>query len=296
MDAQTRKREADKITVAGMIVNVALCVLKFIAGVLGASAAMVADAAHSLSDLLTDLVLMLGTHFGSKPPDDDHPYGHARFETFATLIIALVLLGAAVGIFAGGAVQVYKVFKGATLARPGMVALIMAMVSIVSKEALFHATEKVGRKIKSTAVISNAWHHRSDALSSVAALAGIAGAMFLGEKWRVLDPVVAMLVSLFIVWVAVKILLLACDELMDKAVPPEEIEEIKNIVLSVEGVINPHSIRTRRVSWRTAVDLHINIDKNTSFIDVHIKMSRIEKRLKKRFGRDTIISIHPEPI
>lgn len=293
---EQRVREASKITVIGMAGNILLTGLKIVAGIVGRSSAMVADGFHSLSDLVTDVVLLFGVHMGSKPADEDHPYGHGRFETFATLIIAFVLLLTALGIFYEGASSIYKVIRGEVLPRPGYIAFIMAIVSIIAKEIMYRYTLSVGRKIGSDAVVSNAWHHRSDAFSSVATLIGIGGAIFLGSKWTFLDPATAMFVSIFIFIVGLQIIKVAAQELMDRALPLNEIDEIKALCISIAGVLNPHDIKTRKVGYRISIELHINVDKDTPFTLVHDKTLEIERVLKKRFGENIFVSIHAEPI
>ncbi len=295
-NAQARKKETDKVTYICMIGNILLAVAKIFAGIFGASAAMIADGLHSFSDLVTDIVLLIGVHMGAAPEDEDHPYGHGRFETFATLIIAVVLIFAALGIFYGGLRTVINVIHGVHLPRPGYIALAMAVISIISKEWMYRYTVKVGRKIDSPAVISNAWHHRSDAFSSIATLVGISGAIFLGKKWTVLDPITAMIVSIFVFIIGYQICKMAAAELLDSALPKNKVDIIKEICLSVDGVKNPHDIKTRKVGYRISIELHINLPQESSLISVHDKMSDIEERLKERFGQKTFVSIHPEPI
>lgn len=295
-DAQLRKKEADKVTYVCMVGNIILAVCKILAGIFGASAAMIADGLHSFSDLVTDIVLLIGVHMGASPEDDKHPYGHGRFETFATLLIAVVLIAAAFGIFYGGLKTVISVIQGVPLPRPGYIALVIAVISVLSKEWMYRYTVKVGRKIDSAAVVSNAWHHRSDALSSVATLIGISGAIFLGNKWTVLDPITAMLVSVFVFIVGYQICKMAAAELLDSALPKKKVDIIKEICLSVDGVQNPHDIKTRKVGYRISIDLHIDLPKESTFTTVHDKMSDIEEKLKERFGQKTFVSIHPEPI
>lgn len=296
INIKTRKKEASKVTILGIIANIFLTILKLFAGIFGASSAMIADAAHSFSDLITDAVLIVGVYLGAKPADKDHPYGHGRFETFATMIIALILLFVAIGIFINGLKAVYNALQGNIIQAPRYIALIMAAISILVKELMYQYTAFVGKKIKSTAVVSNAWHHRSDALSSVATFLGISGAIFLGESWRILDPIAAMLVSILIFAVGFKIIKNSCSELMDKALPKEDVETIKKLCLTVKGVKNPHDIKTRKVGFRLSVDLHININKQTSFTKVHTITNTIENKIKKHFGKSTFVCIHPEPI
>lgn len=295
ISAEERVKQTDKVTYICMAGNIALSVLKIAAGIFGASAAMIADGVHSFSDLITDIVLLIGVHLGSAPEDEGHPYGHGRFETFSALIIAAVLVLAAFWIFYGGAKAVYASFKGVLPPAPHYISLIMAAVSVIVKEAMYRYTVNAGRRIDSAALISNAWHHRSDAFSSLGVLVGISGAMFLGPKWTLLDPLTAAVVSVFIAVIGIKIFKMAVLELLDAALPQSSLAEIKEICLSVEGVRNPHEIKTRKVGYRVAIDLHVDFPKNMPFETVHSKMSLIEDRLKERFGAGAIVLVHPEP-
>lgn len=272
-----------------------LAALKLLAGIFGASAAMLADALHSFSDLITDIILLVGAKLGSRPADDAYPYGHGRIETLATLIIAGVLLAAAGGIFWGGLKSALHVLRGGALEKPGYIALIMTAVSIIIKEWMYRYTVRVGKKIDSMAVISNAWHHRSDALSSVATFFGIGGAILLGNKWTVLDPLTAMAVSVFIAGIALKIAKDATDEMLDASLPEEYIERIKEICLNTQNNCDPHSIKTRKVGYRVSIDLHIKFDRNMTFTEVHSRMNAIKKELREQFGRHTFVAITPEP-
>lgn len=293
---QTRQKQINRVTIVCLIGNILLTIFKFIAGFVGLSAAMVADAVHSLSDLLTDAIVLVGVHLGVKPADQDHPYGHGRFETFAAMIISIALILVAVFIFINGLKSIISVIQGNIIQKPGIIALIMAAVSIIAKELMYQYTVYVGKKVKSMAVISNAWHHRSDAFSSIATLIGIGGAVLLGNKWVILDPIAALLVSVFIVIIGIKIAKTAYDEMMDKALPEEDIEKIKDICLKTKGVKNPHDIKTRKIGFRLSINLHIDIDKDTSFIEVHNMTSEIEKNLKNSFDEEIYINIHPEPV
>ena len=270
-----------------------MTVAKLAAGIIGASAAMVADGLHSLSDLVTDFVVLFGIRMGARPVDRGHPYGHGRVETFAALIIAIALVLVGFGIMFGGLHSVYKVMHGEVLPRPGLIALVMAFVSIVFKEFLYQYTARVGRRINSLVVISNAWHHRSDALSSVATLIGIGGAYLLG--WHVLDPAAAVFVSFFIFWIAFKVGKEAYDELIDSALPPKTVEKIKETCLLVQGISAPHKIKTRRVGRRIDITMHVKMPPDMTLEAVHQKMSEMERCIKREFGHDTFIIIHPEP-
>ena len=249
-DVALRQREIYKVTLAGSVVNIVLTLCKFAAGILGRSAAMVADAVHSLSDLATDVIVLVFVRISGKPEDKGHDYGHGKYETFATLLIGVALLVVGIGILWSGGERIYAFFRGETLDQPGWIALAAALVSIVSKEVLFQYTRRIGRKYDSPSVIANAWHHRSDAFSSIGTAAGIGGAILLGEDWRVLDPLAAVIVSFFIIHVAVKQLGPCLDELLERSLPDDVEQRITDLVLSVDGVSQPHHLRTRRVGNR----------------------------------------------
>ena len=291
-----RIKQTRKLTLICLLGNLVLTVLKFIAGFIGRSSAMLADAAHSLSDILTDIILLFGVHLGSKPADKEHPYGHGRIETLCALFISLFLVVVAGSIFYASLKEILHILKDSSIQKPGVIALIMAFISIVIKELMYQYSIKVGHKINSLAVVANAWHHRSDAFSSVAALIGIGGAILLGGKWTFLDPLVGIIISIIILVMGIKMSKSAIDEIIDRALPEEEIKRIKKIALSIEGIKNPHAIKTRRSSYRIFIDLHIDIAKETSFVQAHEKTSQLEKELKKVYGQASIIIVHAEPI
>ena len=250
-----REREIYKVTLVGSLVNILLVVCKFAAGFGGKSAAMIADAVHSLSDLITDLIVIVFVRISSKPEDKGHDYGHGKYETQATFLIGAALLAVGVGICWSGIESIISFAKGEALQSPGWIALAAAIVSVVSKEILFHYTRLVGKRCNSPAVIANAWHHRSDAFSSIGTAVGIGGAILLGESWRVLDPLAAVIVSFFIVQVAVKQLKACIDELLERSLPDDIEQEITQTVLSLDGVSQPHHLRTRRIGSHYAIDI-----------------------------------------
>ena len=258
MDA--REREIYRVTLIGSAVNAVLIVLKFIAGIFGKSSAMIADAVHSLSDFITDVIVLVFVKIAGKPRDKGHDYGHGKFETFATMIIGLLLSLAGVGLLANGIDLVIKSCNGHTLERPTMLALVIAVVSILSKEWLYRFTAAKGREVNSQAVVANAWHHRSDAISSAGTLVGVAGAMFLGDSWRILDPVAAIVVSLFIIKSGYDIMKPSVNELLESSLPEAQETEIRQLVLGVPGIISVHNLRTRRIGNGIAVDMHAKMD------------------------------------
>ena len=290
-----RERGIYKVTIIGSSVNFLLLVFKFVAGFMGHSAAMLADAVHSLSDFVTDLVVIVFVRISNKPQDKTHDYGHGKYETLATAIIGLLLLVVGFGILWNGASSIYAFIKGQQLEEPGMVALIAALVSIVAKEILYQYTVIEGKKLDSQAVIANAWHHRSDALSSIGTAIGIGGAILLGENWRVLDPVAAVIVSFFIIKVAVQLLIPCVDELLEKSLPDEVEKEIEQALLSFPGVSEPHHLRTRRIGSYYAIEVHVRMDGNITLEGAHATATAIEHRLKDIFGEGTLINIHVEP-
>ncbi len=291
-----RQQDIYKVTIWGSIVNFILLIFKFVAGVLGHSSAMVADAIHSLSDFATDIIVLFFVRISSKPADTTHKYGHGKFETLATAFIGFALLAVGIGILIEGTKNIVAVVRGEVLQAPGVIALLAAAVSIISKEILYQYTVYKGRKINSQAVVANAWHHRSDAFSSIGTLVGITGAMFLGEKWRVLDPVAAVIVSVFILKVAIDILRNSLEELMEHSLPDAEEEEIKQIILSTNGVESPHHLRTRRIGNRVAIEVHIRMNGDMTLTKAHQITTEVEQQLKLRFGENTHIGIHTEPI
>lgn len=291
-----REKEIYKLTLWGSFVNFLLLVFKFVAGFVGNSAAMMADAVHSLSDFITDIIVILFVRVSSMPKDENHHYGHGKYETLATAIIGVVLFAVGVGILVNAVETIIDFFHGKELAAPNIWALGAAAVSIVFKEALYQYTVYKGKNLNSNAVMANAWHHRSDALSSIGTLLGISGAMFLGEKWRVLDPIAAFLVSIFILKVAIELTKASLEELLEKSLPKKTQEKILNIIHSFPEVKSPHNLRTRHIGSNIAIEFHIRMDGNLSLNEVHEITKRMENALKAEFGPLTHIGIHMEPI
>ncbi|GAB1415492.1 cation diffusion facilitator family transporter [Paludibacter sp.] len=290
-----RVKEAKRITWIGFFVNFVLTTFKIVAGFVGRSTAMVADGVHSLSDFITDLFVLIFIDIAGKDKDEDHRYGHGKYETFATLLISLALFIVAIGIFWSGAAKIIKVINGDILEQPTMIALYAAILSIIIKEVLFRYTKKVGVKIDSSAVIANAWHHRSDAFSSIGTAIGIGGAIFLGESWRILDPIAGLIVSFFIAKVAIELGMPSMHELLEKSLPEETEKIIIELIDSHPDVIFHHNLKTRKIGNIYAVDVHIKLDKEISFVKSHDIATDIEIRLRKKFGEKTITNIHTEP-
>lgn len=285
-----------RVTLVGSVVNLLLLVFKFVAGILGHSAAMLADAVHSLSDFVTDIIVIVFVRISSKPEDEGHDYGHGKYETLATAIIGLVLLFVGFGILWNGATSIWDFWQGGELKEPGMLALWAALVSILFKELLYQYTVLKGRRLNSQAVVANAWHHRSDALSSIGTAVGIGGAILLGERWLILDPLAAVVVSLFIMKVAIQLLVPCVEELLEKSLPAEVEEKIRQEILSFPGVTSPHHLRTRRIGSSYAIEVHIRMDGQITLEEAHRTATAIENRLKSEFGSRTYINIHVEPV
>lgn len=292
----TREKEIVHITLWGSVVNVVLTVLKFVAGILGCSAAMIADAVHSLSDLLTDFVVLLFVKISNRPADNEHPYGHGKYETLATSIVAIALLAAGGVLLAEGIEKIVAALRGETLTVPGQIALWAALISIASKELIYQLTMRVARRVDSTALEANAWHHRTDALSSVATTVGIGGALLFGGKWAILDPIAAALVSVFILIAAVKLLHEAIQELLEKRLPEEVEQQIYDIVAEDKEMSELHQLRTRRVGNVYSIEMHLRMHGNISLYEAHRHTMLLEQRLRERFGQGTLISIHLEPL
>lgn len=291
----SREKEIVHITLWGSVVNVALTALKFVAGIMGCSAAMIADAVHSLSDLLTDFVVLLFVRISSRPADQKHPYGHGKYETLATTIVAMALLIAGGVLMLEGVEKIIAALRGEELTMPGRIALWAALISIASKELIYQLTMRVARRVDSSALEANAWHHRTDALSSVATAIGIGGALLFGGRWVILDPIAAVLVSLFILIAAAKLLYEAVEDLMEKRLPEEVEQQIRDIVAQDTEMSELHKLRTRRVGSVYSIDMHLRMSGDTSLYEAHRHSMLLEQRLREHFGQETLVTIHLEP-
>jgi len=291
----SRTDKANRVTWVGFYTNLALTAFKLAAGIIGHSAAMIADAVHSLSDFATDIVVLLSFRVIGKPADKDHDYAHGKYETLASFVIGLALLLVGAGILWSGAKKIWLSLSGTPVETPGAIALIAAVVSIVSKEWLYRYTAEAGRDINSQAVIANAWHHRSDAFSSIGTMLGIGGAILLGKKWHILDPMAAVIVSFFILKVAVTIVAGGVRELTEGSLDEAIEEKIIATVAGVKGTIEPHDLRTRRIGNTIAIDLHVYVDSAMSVVDAHEIASRVEAALREMCGQETFVSVHIEP-
>lgn len=295
MEVSQREKRIMKVTLTGMFVNVVLSAGKIAAGVFGRSSAMLADGVHSLSDLLTDIIVIAFVRVSSKGRDRSHEFGHGKYETLATLLVSLILIVVAAQMMVSGIGSITNVLDGGTIPVPGYVALAAAVISIVAKELLYRYTIAVGRKTGSPAVEANAWHHRSDAFSSIGSLIGISGAIFLGDKWVILDPLVCCCISIAIFVVAVKMAGPSLNELLDGSLPEESEKEIVSLAMSVEGVRNIHNLKTRRSGLSVMVEAHLVVDPDMTVEQAHDISTAVENAIVKKFGNETQISIHIEP-
>ncbi len=291
-----RTQQAVKVTILGLIANFMLVVTKILAGIFGLSAAMIADGLHSLSDSVSDVFLLFGFRIADKPPDDSHNYGHGKVETLLTALISIIIMGAGLLILANGSALIFDhIFGGERLSRPNWIALIAALISIIAKEILYVITKKAGEKTNNDALIANAWHHRTDSLSSVATLFGIGGAVFLGDDWVILDPLAAILVAIFIITIGSKLLVKTIKEMLETSIGEEKKEELIKTIDSVQGVIGFHKLRTRKIGNYFALDVHIEVNRYLNVIQAHDIATDVEKELKRKFGHDNVISVHVEP-
>ena len=291
----SRTNKITFVTLVGSVVNAALTAFKIVAGIIGHSAAMVADGVHSLSDLLSDVVVLVFVRISGKGRDKNHDYGHGKFETFATLIISLMLLVVGANLMSSGIASIKKILGGESVEAPGMIALWAALLSIVSKEILYRYTAVQGRKLDSPMVVANAWHHRSDALSSVGSLLGIGGAILLGDKFVILDPLAGCVISIFIIVMAVRMSIPAIKELLDVSLPDEMEDEIERTAKGVPGVVDLHELKTRREGPGIVLEGHLVLHSDISLEQAHSISKQVERALRDRFGDSTQISLHLEP-
>ena len=292
----TREQEIYKVTLWGSLCNALLVVFKFVAGILGNSSAMVADAVHSLSDFLTDILVIAFVGISAKPQDKGHDYGHGKYETMASFLIALGLAAVAVGIIVSGAKKFAAWLNGTDLEAPKQIALWAALLSIVLKEILFQYTIRRSKAIDSQALVANAWHHRSDAISSIGAALGIGGALLLGERWTVLDPIAGIIVGALLIKTSVDLLRGSMSELTEGSLSEETEQEILNIIRATPDVFDPHNLRTRRIGNHIAIEVHVRMKGDTPLQAAHEKASLMERQLREHFGKHTHVNIHMEPV
>ncbi len=292
---EERLRDGRKVTLIGLLINAVLTIGKLIAGSLGRSSAMIADGFHSLSDIVTDIVVVAFVTVGGKDSDHNHHYGHGKFETFATMLISFALLAVGLGIFWGSSKYIIAHLQGTEIPRPGMIAFYAALISIVIKELLFWWTYYTGKKIKNDAIIANAWHHRSDAFSSFGMAAGIGGAIFLGPSWHILDPIAGLIVSVFILRLAWNLGMPSIHELLETALPESVRKEIESIIWDQDGVRGFHRLRTRKIGNLYAMEMHVFVDSFLTVEESHHIATELENALRKRYGEQTHVGVHIEP-
>ncbi len=293
---EQREKTIFRVTLIGSIVNAILIALKLTAGILGRSSALIADGVHSLTDFITDLIVLIFVKLSGKPKDKAHSYGHGKFETLATLIIGVFLTLAGLGLLVSGGRKIVSSLNGVLLPEPTWLAFAVATASIVVKEMLYRYTVKIGNIVKSDATIANAWHHRSDAISSLGTMTGIGGAILLGDRWRILDPLAAVLVSVFIVKSGFDIMRPAVNELLEGALPEKQSAEISELIESVKGVRGFHNLRTRKIGSAIAVDVHVKMDGKLLLKEAHDIATQIEEKIREKFGKESIVNIHMEPL
>ena len=288
-------KEGTRITIIGMVVNIFLTALKIIFGIFGHSAALIADGLHSMSDLLSDIVVIFSIKISSRPEDDSHNYGHGKIETLASSVIGIMLFAAGGLILYEGAVKIYAYTMGIPIEPPAAITFYVALLSIIAKEVLYQYTHRVAKKLQSDLIEVNAWHHRSDAFSSVGVAAGIGAAILLGPSWVILDPIMAVILAGYILYIAAKILYASLNDLMEASLPSEVNSEIVHIILKCNNVLNIHSLKTRKLGSAKAIDVHIMIDPDFTVKESYSIQKHIEKLLKERFGAETYVIIKVEP-
>jgi cation diffusion facilitator family transporter len=290
-DKGLKEKIVRKVTWAGLWVNVFLAIIKFTAGIYGKSQALVADAIHSLTDLTTDIAVIAGSHYWSRPPDENHPYGHRRLETLVTVFIAVVLIAAGLGI----GWKAISTLQEKPAAPPGWIAIFAALASIVCKESIYRWTAITGRRIKSPALAANAWHHRTDALSSLPVLVAVAGARVF-PSWSFLDRVGAVIVSMFILHASIKIIWPGLSELIDVGAPTETRHKIHGIALKTEGVLQVHDIRTRYISTSIQVDLHIVVEGSITVREGHDIADDVKDCIIDAIPEVLDVIVHVDPL
>ena len=297
LSMEERVKRANRVTWLSVYANIFLTAAKLVVGIFGHSAAMVADALHSLSDFATDFAVMIGMRLAGKPEDDDHPYGHGKYETLAAILVGAALCGVGLMItFHAGE----SLFKALVLdvwpERPALLALWAGLASIVVKELLYHLTVKVAHDTQNDALLANAWHHRSDALSSIGTSIGVGAAALFGGKWVLLDPLAAVIVGLILLKIAWDVVRVSLDKLLEHGMEPEENERILAILHAIPGLCEPHHLRSRRVGTVAVIELHFRVDPEMTVRQGHEIATQAECALRESFGPNSIITVHVEPI
>lgn len=286
----SRYRQTRNVTIIGALTNIFLAAIQLIGGFFTQSQALIADGFHTLSDLASDFVVLVAAKLASKDADDDHPYGHGRIETVATIVLGVSLVLVGVGI-AYDATQ--RLFNADRLLQPTSLGLLFAGIAIVAKESLFHITRRVGKRINSPMLMANAWHHRSDAISSIAVLLGIAGTIFLGIPW--LDAAAAIIVALMIMYMGSGMIYESVMELIDTALDPERTKEMQAYIQQLDGVENVHMLRTRMMGGRGVADVHVQVGSMISVSEGHHIAERVMHGLQHEFEELHDITVHIDP-
>lgn len=293
---EERYQVANKVTGVGTIINAILVIAKFSAGWFGRSQALMVDAVHSFSDFVTDAIILVSFRVSRKPEDQSHHFGHGKFETLSSLAISVSLVFVGLGLGYSGVIRVIEVWNGDIQMAPTYLALTMSIVAIVSKEWLFRYTLKKGKQISNSAVIANAYEHRSDAFSAIATTIGIAGAIILGGKWVILDSLAAVVVSIFILKFSLVLSYDSIMELTEASLSDDENKRILELGQSVNGVNNPHSLRSRKVGHYIVLNFHIEVDPNLTVVEAHEIQKRVKEKIRLEFGEGTMITIHIDPL
>lgn len=297
-DVQSNSVIIQRVTWIGFFSNILLAITKFLAGVFGHSQVLIADAVHSMSDLATDIAVLVGSRYWDQPADNEHQYGHAKLETLITLLIGSALGIVGYELISNAIMILYDMIFGnhETTALPNVWALSAAIFSILLKEWLFHITASAGKKAHSTATVANAWHHRSDALSSIPAALAVGATLVLGEKYAFLDPIGTIVVGLMIFYTAFLIIRPTFNSLLDASGGSDLTNKINNAVLSIDGVQGVHKIRTRPLgAYLYGVDLHIQVDPNMNVRDAHVLSHHIKNELRSKFPDIVDTTVHVEP-
>jgi cation diffusion facilitator family transporter len=291
-----RSKVAKKATLIGMVVNIVLLTLKVLIGLVGNSAALISDAAHTFSDFIGDIIVFIGYRFTSKPADAKHNYGLGKVETIVSVIIAMILFYIGYQLIRNSIKIVYQFYiHDVPIKIPRLISLIPVAISIIAKETMYHYSIRIAKKIDSDTMRANAWHQRSDALSSIAALIGIGIAIIFGKQFAIFDPIASFVVSLLILKVGYGIIKSSFQELLDVSLTDEEVQKIRNIIISMEQISSYGNIRTRKIGYYISVDVHIHVDPQLNVVEAHDISSKLEDKLYLEFGDETFISIHIEP-
>ena len=285
-----------EVTIGCAIANLALAIAKIIAGIFGRSAAMTADAIHSLSDAVCDGIVLVMVRISAKGKSDRYNWGRGKYETVATLTISVLLIIIAIELMTDGISSIKEILTGGEIGKPGMIALWVSIISILVQESIFRWTVHVGKAVNSTTMIANAWHHRSDALSSVGTLLGVGGAILLGGKWTLLDPLVGCIISIVILEISVKMLFPALHELTDGALPKDDVAKITDIILATSDGMAIRSLNTRKSGHCDIIDAVLSSDKDISISEASRISEKTASALKQQFNADAQISVVIEPV